>query len=163
LDGRPGRARERALLEPPGQVGGVGLAVDHGAGHTEAGGPEFGLRPVARQKGFEDGLEAGVLAASKLLLAHGAHSPRHALEETEQGLRAAEITGEDHPLVTGVRTSFAAAPASTIQVSVPAEGFTPWAGSRSRSSGPSSTSARMALFSAPVVTKTRLAARLSSG
>ena len=87
--------RQGLLLEGPGEVGGLDPAVDHRAGHAEAG--RLGLRARRAFEEFrQDLLEGGVLPARERRLADRLEGLAVGLEEGEDGLRAADVAGQDH-------------------------------------------------------------------
>ena len=97
---RPGGAdglREFDLVEHPGQIGGLALAVDDRAGDAEAAGGDGG--PFAgdlREELGDDLLEGGVLLAGEDPLADLLEFLARPLVEAEDRLGAADVTGQDH-------------------------------------------------------------------
>jgi len=91
-DGDAEPPRERARVDDPGKVGRAAAPVDHRARDAEGGGGEAG--PAAGEERVDDLPEPDVLRAREADRLDEPHAARARLEQSDVGLRAADVAGQ---------------------------------------------------------------------
>jgi hypothetical protein len=91
-------AGQPLFVEVPGQIGQMGVAVDHRPGHIEAGRGDCGALGMGRHEGFDDGLKPGEVLAGIILLGQVLAGPAFGRDQGQAGFRPADIAGYQHQL-----------------------------------------------------------------